>query len=345
MNILLSSVGRRGYLAEYFREALNGRGLVIGTNSVANTSGMLACDRMEKVPVCFDESFIPTMLDICQKYQIRLLFSLHDFELSYLAEHRKEFESIGTRLVIADSSFLDISLDKYRTAEWIRSIGLHAPRSYCSSAEFLTAISSVENSSQKPISFPVVIKPRLGFGSLGLYFAEDREEFDFFTRKATKEVTKTLTAYGSDQSQREIGITIQECVVGQEYGLDIVNDLNGHFVTTLIERKLAMRSGETDSAVVVQDDSLFELGKTISSHSHHPGNLDVDVIVQDGVPYVIEMNPRFGGHYPFAHMAGVNIPAALIAWTEETPTKPEWFLPRIGTQCVKALQMVLVPGE
>ncbi len=35
--------------------------------------------------------------------------------------------------------------------------------------------------------------------------------------------------------------------------LDVLNDLQGRYVTTLVKRKLSMRAGETDRAVTVHD--------------------------------------------------------------------------------------------
>ena len=36
----------------------------------------------------------------------------------------------------------------------------------------------------------------------------------------------------------------------------------------------------------------------------------------DGVPYVLEMNARFGGGYPFSHMGGCNLPKAIVDWVK-----------------------------
>ena len=49
------------------------------------------------------------------------------------------------------------------------------------------------------------------------------------------------------------------------------------------------------------------------------GNLDMDVLLtREGYAYIIDMNARFGGGYPYSHMAGVDLPAALVAWAEKT---------------------------
>ena len=36
----------------------------------------------------------------------------------------------------------------------------------------------------------------------------------------------------------------------------------------------------------------------------------------NGLPYVLEMNARFGGGYPFSHMGGCNLPKAIVDWAE-----------------------------
>ena len=42
--------------------------------------------------------------------------------------------------------------------------------------------------------------------------------------------------------------------------------------------------------------------------------MDCDIFLVDGKPYVLEMNARFGGGYPFSHLAGCNLPKAIVDW-------------------------------
>lgn len=41
-------------------------------------------------------------------------------------------------------------------------------------------------------------------------------------------------------------IIYQEVMTGEEYGLDVLNDLNGNYIKTFAKQKVTMRSGETD---------------------------------------------------------------------------------------------------
>ena len=119
-------------------------------------------------------------------------------------------------------------------------------------------------------------------------------------------------------------IMIQEKLTGNEYGLDVMNDLSGNFVAVSVKQKLAMRAGETDKAVTRDLPALREIGKKIGENLNHIGNLDVDIMQRKNGDYcVLELNPRFGGGFPFSYEAGVNLPKAIMMWLkgEEVPTE------------------------
>ena len=125
-------------------------------------------------------------------------------------------------------------------------------------------------------------------------------------------------------------VVIQEFIQGVEYGVDIVNDLKSNHVSVVIKEKLGMRAGETDRAKVVKEEGLFSLGKCIGENLKHIGNLDCDILKQGEDYYILDLNPRFGGGYPFSHAAGINVPKAIVAWLDGKPADPACFVYETG---------------
>ena len=98
-----------------------------------------------------------------------------------------------------------------------------------------------------------------------------------------------------------------------------------------LKQKLAMRSGETDKAVTVDLPEIREMGRKIGEALGHIGNLDVDIMQRaDGAYCVLELNPRFGGGFPFSYEAGVNFPKALIQMIKGESVDPQLLEPDYG---------------
>jgi len=332
MNVLLSSVGRRSYLVHFFREALRGSGKVICTNCYPDTPGMFFADEARVVPASYEPGFLDAMLSVCREFQPKLLFSLHDVEVPCIAKWRDRFLDVGTIPVVAERAFAEMCLDKYASFQFLRDLGIPSARTYLRVEEALAA------AKQGQIGWPVVVKPRFGFGSFGLSFASDEQDLIGQYGSLAKEVRRHT--YLQQLCQTDDLVIAQEMLTGVEYGLDIICDIEGRFRTCMIEHKFRMRAGETDAAQIVEDPQLFDLGRRVAEISRVPGVLDLDVIVRDGTPHVLEMNPRFGGHYPFAHLAGANVPAALIAWAEGREPDPTWLQARAGAKAFKDIALV-----
>ena len=86
-----------------------------------------------------------------------------------------------------------------------------------------------------------------------MLFPEDEEELDLSYKLTKKQIERSFLAQiSATDSQRSI--LIQERLLGEEYGMDVINDLSGSYVCTFIKRKIRMRAGQTDQAVTVRDD-------------------------------------------------------------------------------------------
>ena len=197
----------------------------------------------------------------------------------------------------------------------------------------MTLASAKEALAKGEIAFPLFMKPRWGSGSIGLETIDDMEELDIYYHLLMKKIKKTILAIASVGDEY---IMIQEKLTGKEFGLDVMNDLEGNHVAVSVKQKLAMRAGETDKAITVDLPEVHEMGATIGRNLKHIGNLDVDIMQRANGDYcVLELNPRFGGGYPFSYEAGVNMPKAILQWLKDDVVNPKILQPEYGRMFAK----------
>ena len=322
MNILFTCAGRRTYLLKYFKENLLEGDKIVATDMQLSAPALQVADVKIQVPAVYDPEYVNITLRICEEQKIDALFSLNDLELPILAENKARFEAIGVKVVVSDPKVIDIAFDKYKTAQWVESLGLTAPKTYVRLEDCKKALAEGE------IAFPLFMKPRWGSGSIGLESIADMEELDIYYGLLMKKIKKTILATASVGDEY---IMIQEKLTGSEFGLDIMNDLDGKNVGVSVKQKLAMRSGETDKAVTVDLPEVRGMGRKIGEALGHIGNLDVDIMQRaDGTYCVLELNPRFGGGFPFSYEAGVNFPKALIQMIKGEEYDTKILVPEYG---------------
>ncbi len=322
MNILFTCAGRRTYLLKYFKENLAEGDKVVATDMQLSAPALQVADVKLQVPAVYDPEYVNITLNICREQKIDALLSLNDLELPILAENKARFEELGVKVIVSSPEVIDIAFDKYKTARWVESLGLVTPKTYVCLEDAKRALAAGE------IGFPLFMKPRWGSGSIGLESIADMEELDIYYNLLMKKIKKTILATASVGDEY---IMIQEKLTGAEFGLDIMNDLNGNHVAVSVKQKLAMRAGETDKAVTVDLPEVREMGRKIGEALGHIGNLDVDIMQRaDGAYCVLELNPRFGGGFPFSYEAGVNMPKAIIQWIKGEEVNPAMLQPEYG---------------
>lgn len=307
MNILFTCAGRRNYLLKYFKDSLGDNGKIIAADMQYSAPAMIEADIAIIVPPVYAEGYIDRILEICKEHNVKALVSLNDLELPILAAKRSSFEELGVKLLVSSENAIDICFDKWETANWAQSIGLKIPQTFLSVADAKAALAN------NHVKFPLVVKPRWGSASIGIEFPESVEELEIAYRLLDMRLSRTMLA---EISKTDINhaIIIQEKIIGTEYGVDILNNFEGSPVQVYVKEKLAMRAGETDKSVLRNVPELEEIGFRIGKNLKHIANLDCDVFEKDGQFYLLEMNPRFGGGYPFTHMTGGNYVKAILTW-------------------------------
>jgi carbamoyl-phosphate synthase large subunit len=331
--ILLTAVGRRDYLVHYFKEISEYDCKVIVCNSIADTTAMWAADKSYIAPPFRSEEYIPFLLELCKNEKVDILISLFDLDTLYIANHKKEFEKIGVLTIISDPSVIHITLNKIKTNEFLRNNGIKTPDIYTNLDEVIQELHS------GIISLPLVLKPQWGQGSTATEIVTSEDELIHAYYFLKSKIDKANTIDVSNLNESNV-MLIQEFIKGEEYGIDIINNLDQQFESVIIKKKYAMRSGETDAAITVFDEQIGILAKKISDTLRHVGILDVDLIKRGNDLFIIDMNPRFGGGYPFSHQAGANIPKAILQWSDGEQADYDCFAYNENVFSLKGIQII-----
>ncbi len=320
-NILITSVGRRTSLIEYFVQEFKGHGEVHVTDCSSYAPALYMGDVNHIVPRIDDPEYIDRILEICKVNKIKGILSLIDPELSLLGANAQRL--LDENVTLFGSPY-EVSMrwfDKYESYTYCRDRGILMPKTYKDIDDTLNALRNNE------ISYPVVVKPRFGSASMDIHVAHQEDDLVRLTEKDTEQV-------------------YQEFISGKEYGVDAYVDMiSRETVDVFVKEKISMRSGETDKAVSLLNESIQNLIRTLLSGSGVSGPCDVDVLEQNGKYYVLEVNPRFGGGYPLAFECGCNFPRYILNNLQGTTNKPSEVTYEEGVVMMKHDRLLLIRGD
>lgn len=283
MNILFCSAGRRCELLKNFRKTMGNEGMIIATDISVTAPAIYMADKYYIVPRIDDENYISEILRICEKERIQAVTTLIDPEIMILAEHRKEFESIGVELLTPYLETAKLCFDKFVMYNYLKEKGINTVLTYGDIESFELGIKTGK------IKFPVFVKPRRGSGSVGA------RKID--TMNSLKE------AMESDSS-----LIIQE-FMGDALDVDAdiyVDTISNQAVSLFSKKKLETKIGGASKTVSFKDNKLNEFASEAIKSFKFNGPIDMDLWYKDGEYYLSEVNPRFGGGYLHAYGAGVD---------------------------------------
>ncbi len=288
MNLLILSCGTRNKIVQYFIKELAGKGLVLATDCSELAPALYDADKQFIVPRMNEEGYLDIILSICKEHNVKAVLSLIDPELSLLAKHKQDFLDVGTIPIISDYEVVELCFDKFAMYEFLSQNGFKTIKSYIDKNKFY------EDVAAGVFSYPVFVKPVKGSASININKVTSQDEVELL-----------FANYDN--------LIIQEFMNGPEYGADVYIDMiSGETVAIFAKEKIKMRAGETDKAVSVKDDKLFDLIKDLVKAAGFRGIIDIDIFEVNGEYYISEVNPRFGGGYPHAYECGVNVPAMII---------------------------------
>lgn len=242
-------------------------------------------------------NFVSNILSFCIENNIDVLLPTVDFELLPLANTLETFEENGIKILLTSKNSLEICLDKFKLIETCKNT-VEVPKTEIFSKDF----------DLMGWQFPLIIKPRSGSGSRGVKIVNNLIEFNKIDRDETE--------------------IVQEFLPGEEYSVDVLANSNGEIIASVPRVRMKVDSGIAVTSRTVFDEQLEDYGRKVAKTVGISFTANVQFRRDNnGIPKLLEVNPRFPGTMPLTVASGVNMPLLSLKnlLGEDIPTEAGVF--------------------
>jgi carbamoyl-phosphate synthase large subunit len=289
--VLFTCAGQRVDIVSAFRRA-DAHTVAVDANPLA--PALYHAHAHAIVPPVDDPEYVPSLQRLVRDHHVRLVVPLADLDHMLLSERRTELD--GAIVLIPAPEVVRRTEDKYEAHLFFEANGIPSPASW------------LPGDLPSELAYPVLVKPRRGFGSRHIYRAADREELDFYLLRTP------------------VDSFVQEVCTGEEFSIDVFCDFEGRCLGAIPRTMIESKGGESIKGMSIKDDVLIEFGRVVAETLPIWGPANVQCFrVAGDRPEVTDVNPRFGGGFPLPLAAGGKYPELALALARGE--RPE---PRLG---------------
>jgi carbamoyl-phosphate synthase large subunit len=246
-------------------------------------AGLYLTGERTLVPAGAAPEFTAVLLDRCRALRVDVVLPTVDAELLPLARAREEYAAAGVALLLAPAAALDVILDKLTLAEHCAGV-VAVPRT------------ELFGPSVDPAgwTYPVVVKPRRGSGSRGVIIVDSAAQLAALDRSPA--------------------LIVQEFLPGEEYSVDVLADAAGRVIASVPRLRARVDSGVSVGGRTVHDPEVERFGRVVAQATGvtYVANVQCRRDV-DGVPALLEVNPRMPGTLGLTIASGVDMPRLALA--------------------------------
>lgn len=274
-------------------------------------------------PARYPDLFLEALVNRIKKKQYQVLFTMDDAILR-IAIEKREILSQFIHLPLPPKESYLIARDKGLTARLALETGIDTPKT-----ELPGSLDDVPKLARK-FTYPIVIKPRLSSGSRGIRIVHNEAEL--------------IPMYEQIHEIYPLPALQEYIPLGNRYGVGLLYDRSGKLRATFAYEEIhhfPYPIGPSSAVESVWMPELVERSIAVMNQLPWYGVAEVEFMTdpRDGIPKLMEINPRFWGSLQGAIQSGVDFPW-LLYQTAIGKQIDDVFTYKIGEKCRN-----LLPGE
>ncbi|NMX21173.1 hypothetical protein C5S30_01775 [ANME-1 cluster archaeon GoMg4] len=274
-------------------------------------------------PTKSPEKFIAYMLNLVKSNHYDVIFPVTDATVIPIVEHKTEFSKY-TIVPFADYQTLTKASDKAQTLKIAMKNDIPCPKTY-----FIDYYDDLEKIKDN-VEYPVVVKPNRGFGARGVFLCNS-------TDKLFERGKHVHDEYGS--------FLVQEYIPkGDEIGVYTLFDFDSEPCALSVQRRIRsypISGGPSTLRETIEDERTVDLAFRLLKAMKWFGVAMVEFRIdpRDGIPKLMEINPRFWGSLQLSILSGVDFPHLLYKLVTDGYIEPDMDY-KTGVKC-----RWLLPGD
>jgi carbamoyl-phosphate synthase large subunit len=253
----------------------------------AQAAGLYRCDNGILLPSATSTDYIERILKIARDEDMDAIYIGSDEELLIIGNSKKRIESESKVKVLSSPiDVLTTARDKWKTFLFLKENNLPVAES---------ALPADDEKFVKEFGYPIVVKPREGYGSLYFYLVRCKSEM----QQAISNIQKAgwhalLQEYLNENNA--------------EYTSGVTIDRFGKYVMSSVSIQKILKNGQTYKAFIDDYKEVRRSSEEVALKLGARGAINIQAKLIENKPKIFEINPRFSATCPMRSVAGINEP-------------------------------------
>ena len=285
---------------------------IVGVDMAFDPTVLQMVDAFYQVPSATAPDYVDRLLEICKKEKVDVVLPFMSAELLPLFDRKNDFEKIGIKVSVSDRESVEITTNKYRFYEFLKTHNLPVHRfalvriaddllpacEACGYPENAVCVKATELSGSRGIR---IVKPDVS--RFDLLFHEKPNSF--FT--TMEDLLATL--HERDEMPEMMAM---EFLPGMEGSVDLIAE-NGE-ILYMGYRESTVNLHSIPQAGVLKDyPEAYDIARKVVKALNFTGSADLDFKDDgNGHPVLMEINPRIAATMRIFKEGGMNLPYLRI---------------------------------